>query len=214
MNKLALALTIGTFSAAYAQSGATAKPAASGTAAKPAAGTPSGGTAAPAAGEMMAPPKPGPEQDALKPFAKGGAMTGTHMMPDGKEMPTKGKATCKWIDGNMWVACDLEETTGTGKTAMKWNGHWVFGYDNVAKAYRGYMVDNMGMSGRMKGTLDGTKMVWESMDEMKGPPGMPTKQRVTEDVSDPKVDKMTFEGMMNGKWVPMGSSTIKMAGGK
>ena len=36
-------------------------------------------------------------------------------------------------------------TTGTGKTAMKWMGHWVFGYDVTAKGYRGTMSDNMGM---------------------------------------------------------------------
>ncbi|MGZ3439518.1 MAG: hypothetical protein ACXVDD_08375, partial [Polyangia bacterium] len=65
----------------------------------------------------------------------------------------------------------------------------------------------------MKGTLDGKKMVWESMDEVKMP-NMPSKERVTDDATDPKVEKMTFEGMMNGKWAPMGSGSFKTAGGK
>jgi len=110
----------------------------------------------------------------------------------------------------MWASCDIEMTEGSGKTAMKWMGHLVMGYDTMAKGYRAVMTDNMGMMGRMKGTLEGSKMVWESMDEMKGaPPGMPTKERVTDDASDPKGEKMTFEGWMGGKWVPTGSGTFK-----
>ena len=61
---------------------------------------------------------PGPDQDALKPFVHNGAYTGTRVMPDGKEAPTKGKQTCKWLPGNMWAMCDIDMTTGTGKTAM------------------------------------------------------------------------------------------------
>ncbi|MCA1665410.1 MAG: DUF1579 domain-containing protein [Myxococcales bacterium] len=158
-------------------------------------------------------PKPGPEQEALKPIVKNGSGTGTRMMPDGKEMPTKSKAMCKWLPGNMWAACDIDETMGTGKSAMHWMGHLVFGYDTAAKGYRAFMTDNMGLSSRMKGTLEGSKMVWESMDEMKMP-GMPSKERVTEDFTDPKNDKITFEGMMNGKWTPMGQQTLKFSGGK
>ncbi|MGZ3407329.1 MAG: hypothetical protein ACXVAN_12845 [Polyangia bacterium] len=203
MNKLLIAVSICTFGLAYAQSGKTDKPA-------PA---PSGGTAAAGAPPAMEMPKPGPDQDALKPFVHSGAYTGTRMMPDGKEAPEKGKQTCKWLPGNMWAACDIDMTTGSGKTAMHWMGHLVMGYDTMAKGYRAVMTDNMGMLGRMKGTLDGKKMVWESMDEVKMP-NMPSKERVTDDATDPKVEKMTFEGMMNGKWAPMGSGSFKTAGGK
>ena len=208
MNKLFVAVTLCTFGVAYAQapSGKTAAPASGKTAA------PSGATAAPG-GMEMTPPKPGPEQDAIKPLVKGGTGTGTHVGPDGKEMTSKSKATCKWLPGNMWAACDIDETVGTGKTAMKWMGHMVFGYDTMAKGYRAYMADNWGMSSRMKGTLEGTKMVWESMDEMKNPPpGMPSKERVTEDFTDAKMEKLTFEGWMGGKWVPTGSAQMKTAG--
>jgi hypothetical protein len=204
MNKLLLAVSLFTFGLAHAQSGKSDKPAT----------PPSGGTATAAgnAPPTMEMPKPGPEQDALKPFIHSSPYTGTHMMPDGKELPTKGKQTCKWLPGNMWAACDIEMTTGTGKTAMKWNGHLVMGYDTMAKGYRAVMTDNMGMLARMKGTLEGSKMVWESMDEVKMP-GMPSKERVTEDATDPKNSKMTFEGMMNGKWTPMGGGSFK-GGGK
>ena len=206
MNKLLIAVSICTAGIAFAQapSGKTAAPAPSGKAA-----TPSGASAAP----EMTPPKPGPEQAAIKPLVASSTGTGEHLMPDGKAMPSKAKSTCKWLPGNMWAACDIEETVGTGKTAMKWMGHMVFGYDTAAKAYRAYMMDSWGMSDRMKGTLEGTKMVWESTDEVKVP-GMSSKSRVTEDFTEPKTDKLSFEGWMNGKWMPMGSMTMKASGGK
>lgn len=223
MNKLLIAVSLCTFGLAHAQSGTTAKPAApaaSGAAAKPAASgaaakpatPPSGATAAPA---EMAPPKPGPETEALKPFAHSVTTAGTihagAMGPNSPEMPTKGKATCKWVLGNLWVACDIEDTAGTGKTAMKWAGHLVFGWDFAAKGYRGTITDNMGMQVAFKGTLEGAKLTWETVGEMKVP-NMPTKSRMTLDATDPKAIKFTEEGMMGGKWVPMSSSVHKVAG--
>jgi Protein of unknown function (DUF1579) len=206
MNKLLIAVSLCSCSLAFAQ-------APSGKAATPPPGKPttppSGAAAAPA---EMTPPKPGPDQEALKPFVRSGSYTGTRMSPDGKEMPQKGKQTCKWLPGGMWASCDIDMTAGTGKTATKWMGHLVFGYDTMAKGYRAVMTDNFGMMGRMKGTLDGKKMVWESMDEMKVP-NMPSKERVTDDATDAKAEKMTFEGYMNGKWMPMGSGEFK-GGGK
>lgn len=204
MNKLLIAVSLCTCSLAFAQ-------APSGKATTPPPGKPTAPPSGAAAAPEMTPPKPGADQDALKPFIKSGSYTGTRMMPDGKEMPEKGKQTCKWLPGGMWASCDIDMSTGTGKTATKWMGHLVFGYDTMAKGYRAVMTDNFGMMGRMKGTLDGKKMVWESMDEMKVP-NMPSKERVTDDASDPKAEKMTFEGYMNGKWMPMGSGEFK--GGK
>jgi hypothetical protein len=60
----------------------------------------------------------------------------------------------------------------------------------------------------MKGTLDGTKLVWESAQEMKVP-GMPSKLRITEDATEPKAIKFTEEGLMNGKWMPLTSAVEK-----
>ena len=206
MNKLVLVVSLCTFGLAHAQSGKSDKPAT----------PPSGGTAAAGAPPAMEMPKPGPEQDALKPYAKNmtsvGTMAAGSMGPGSPEMATKGKATCKWIAGNMWVACDIEDSSGTGKTAMKWIGHWVFGYDVMAKGYRGTMTDNMGTMMPLKGTLDGAKLTWES-GEMKVP-NMPTKMRFTEDATDPKAIKFTEEGMVGGKWVVRGTATHKPSGGK
>jgi hypothetical protein len=225
MNKLLAAVVLLGFATAHAQT-KTEKPATppTGAAAKPAT-PPSGAAGAPAAGAPaagappaeMAPPKPGPETEALKPFAKSVQSTGTivagAMGPNSPETPTKGKSTCKWTMNNLWVMCEIDETSGTGKTAMKWMGHWVFGYDFGQKGYRAFMTDNWGTMTPFKGTLEGTKLTWESIGEMKGPPGMPTKMRVTLDATDPKAIKFTEEGFLNGKWMVRGTATHKVAGG-
>jgi hypothetical protein len=227
MQKLLTAVLALSFGVAYAQTPAekTAKPAGE----KPAAAAPGAkatktkttttktttkapaaekGTTAgekPAAAEMpeMTPPKPGPETEALKPFSKSLSSTGTvpagAWAPNSPEMPTKGRATCKWVLNKLWVSCDIKETTGKGKQAMKWEGNWVFGYDVGAKAYRGTMTDNWGMQTAMKGTLEGSKMTWESGEiQMMG---HPTKIRITEDATNPKAIQFTSEHEVNGKWV-------------
>jgi hypothetical protein len=138
-------------------------------------------------------------------------MAGTvpaNAMGNPAELPTKAKTTCKWVAGGFWVSCDIDETVGTGKTAMRWQGHWTFGYDLAAKAYRGVMFSSEGQHMAMKGTLDGSKIVWESAQEMKVP-NMPSKLRITEDAADPKAIKFTEEGLMNGKWAPLTSAVEK-----
>jgi hypothetical protein len=201
MNRLIIALALSAFSVAHAQAPATEK--------KPAAEA-----KASAADAMAAMTKPGPDQDALKPFAKSVTSTGNvvagAMGPGSPEMTTKGKSTCKWINGNMWVSCDIEEGMGAGPKATKWIGHWVFGYDNMAKGYRGVMTDNFGTMARMRGTLDGSKLVWETIDEMKMP-GMPSKSRVTLDATDPKSIKFTEETFSDGKWSVHATATHKVA---
>jgi hypothetical protein len=215
MNKLVItALILGGFSVAHAQKPAAAP--ASGVAQKPAA-APATATATkpaePPAGvpHDMTPPKPGAETDALKPFAHSSTSTGTvpaMAMGNPAEMPTKAKETCKWSAGGFWISCDIDETVGTGKTAMKWQGHWTFGYDLAAKAYRGVMFTSSGDHMAMKGTLDGAKLTWESAEAMKVP-NMPSKLRITEDATDPKAIKFTEEGLLNGKWVPLSTAVEK-----
>jgi hypothetical protein len=74
------------------------------------------------------------------------------------------------------------------------------------------MTSTMGDQTQMKGTLEGSKLVWENIEEMKIP-GMPSKSRITLDATDPKAIKFTEEGYLQGKWVPMGMATHKVSGG-
>jgi hypothetical protein len=140
-------------------------------------------------------------------------MAAASMGPNSPEMPTKGKASCHWMLNNLWATCDIENTAGTGKQAMKWMGRWTFGYDYPQKAYRGAMVDNMGRLTLFNGTLEGSKLIWESVGEMKIP-NMPSKMRITLDASDPKELKLTDEGYMNGKWTVRGTAVHKPVSAK
>lgn len=225
-------LVFGLVNAAQAQE--KTKPAAGGTTAKPAAGAPAAqpmDKKAPAAGAAatgaaagappsaadMAPPKAGTETEALKPFAKSATWTGKVPAgawgPSSPEMTSKGKATCKWTLNNLWATCELEDTMGTGKQAMKWQAHWTFGWDFGAKEYRGVIADTWGMAGMMKGTLEGQKLTWESMHEVMMM-GHPTKMRMTMDATDPKAMKFTGEHTVGGKWIVDEETTMKTTGGK
>jgi hypothetical protein len=195
----------------------TTAPAGAAPAAKPGA-APAAPAGAPAgAPEKMEPPKPGPETDALKPFVKNFTWTGKQlagaMGPGSPEMPTKGKVTCKWIVNNLWAACDIEETIGTGKDAHSWKGHHIFGWDFMAKEYRGATVGSMGSIDDLKGKLDGAKLSWESSaDRMMH--GQPMRFRVSFDATDPKAVKFTSEHIVAGKAVPVGEAIMKPAAGK
>jgi hypothetical protein len=147
-----------------------------------------------------APPTAGPETKALG-FLNGNmTMTGTlkanAMGPGSPEMPSHGTHKCHWTMNNLWLACDIEDITGTGAKSMKWMGHVVAGWDFEAKGYRGFIVDNMGTSGTMTGKIDGTKLVWDSGEAMMM--GQPLKYRITMDFTDPKAIKFTDERSMKG----------------
>src|SRR5207249_8200290 len=107
--------------------------------------------------------KPGAEHKALQPFfgvnmSWTGKMMAGAMGPGSPEMPSKGKATCKAQYGGFSYVCDVEGTTGAGKQAMHWKGHFITAWDANAKSYRGFGADNMGMVMVMKGDLNGKKM--------------------------------------------------------
>lgn len=233
MQKLLTAALALSFGVAYAQTPAprTAKPAgektmpAGGQKAAPAGeqkAAPAGEKAAPGApaaekpAEMpaMTPPKPGPETTALKPFAKSATITGSvpagAWAPNSAEVPTHGRATCKWVLNKLWASCEIQETWGKGKQATKWEGNFLFGYDLGEKAYRGVMTDNFGMQTPVKGTLEGNKLTWES-GEVKMM-GHSTKIRVTEDATDPKKIQYTSEHQVNGKWVVDETAVFKTHG--
>jgi Protein of unknown function (DUF1579) len=182
-----------------------AKPAAKPEAAKPEAAKPP---------EM--PPKPGEETKKLQFLA--GTMNGTGkvekgaMGPDSPEMTSKAKHSCKWMLGNLWLACDISDTAGTGKTAMTWMGHMMVGYDMQEKKYRAVGVDNMGMAFDLNGTMSENKFVMESERESMMM-GTPVKARFTFDTTDPKAIKFTEErSMKGGPWMLAETVTFKKGG--
>jgi hypothetical protein len=133
--------------------------------------------------------KAGDETRALLPIAIDATWTGripANAMKQGTpEMKAKGSQDCKWSPDGLWLVCDMKETMGEGKDAMKWRGHVMLGYDYLNKEYRSLVVDNMGASMIMNGKVDGNVLVLTSMIDMNAPDGTKCKGRITLDWTDP-----------------------------
>ena len=152
-----------------------------------------------AAAAAPAMPKPGPETAALKPFVANLNWTGTVKAgahgPDSPEMATRGHQRCRFIQGNFWAQCELQDTVGKGKAAMKWKATELVGYDLGSKGYVSYIVDDLGNAMAMKGTLEGQKLTLEGEGMMNGEP---VKERITMDATDPKAIHFTDERSVKG----------------
>lgn len=172
-------------------------------------------TTPPAGDAMMTPPKPGPETMALGILAGGGSWTGKTMAgamgPGSPEMDVKGSASCKWVLNKLVLQCNVKETMGTGKTAMKMEGVMHASWDFSVNDYRATWADNMGGTMLMKGKMEGTKFSLESLGDFYMMMGQPMKMRITWDWTDPKAATLTTEMAMGkgGKWMTGGVSTIK-----
>jgi hypothetical protein len=172
-------------------------------------------TPAPAA--QAGPPKPGNETRALSIFignwSGDGKVQAGAFQPGSPEMPSKAKQSCKWILNNMWVACDITDVAGTGKSAQTWMGHLIIGWDVEQKAYRTVGADTMGSAFELNGKMDGQKFVMESAKESLMM-GTPVKFRFTWDATDPKAVKFSDErSMKGGPWQLAETITFKKSGG-
>jgi hypothetical protein len=162
-------------------------------------------------------PKPGAEMKAIAPIFgvgaaswKGDVKAGA-MGPNSPATTSHGKVTLHSMFGGLWYACDVDETYGTGKTAMTWKGHMIIGWDTNAKAYKGGSVDNMGAMTSWDGSLDGTKFSLVTPNEIMMM-GQMMKDRLTWDMADPKAIKFTDEHQMGGgDWMLVESATMMVA---
>ena len=116
--------------------------------------------------------EPSPEVAALAPFYRDWTWTGTieagGMGPGSPEMSGIGRATCRLIQDGLWWACDFEQdqrlTDGT--FVLRWQLHWVTGWDARAGEYRASSADNNGPNlGIFRGRLEGNRLVYESLSD-------------------------------------------------
>ena len=68
------------------------------------------------------------------------------MGPGSPEMGGTGRAVCRLIEDGLWYACDFEQdqTLADGTFVLRWQLHWVAGWDRVAGEYRATSADNNG----------------------------------------------------------------------
>lgn len=113
----------------------------------------------------------GPEMAALAPFYRNWMWTGSiqagGMGPGSPEMHGAGRATCRLIQDGLWYDCDFEQdqllTDGT--FVLRWQLHWVAGWDRTAGEYRASSADNNGPNLAIyRGWIDGDRLVYESLN--------------------------------------------------
>lgn len=107
----------------------------------------------------------------------------------------KGKATHDWIQDGRWVVGDFEQDQflEDGTFVLKWELHWVCGWDPANQEYRATVADCYGHAEVMRGRIEGDLMIFESMRDT------PPMLKMTWDASSPDVmlwrNEMTFDGV-------------------
>lgn len=114
----------------------------------------------------------GSEMDALAPFYRAWTWTGAieagGMGPGSPEMSGAGKANSRLIQDGLWYACDFEQeqllTDGT--FVLRWQLHWVTGWDGMAGEYRASCADNNGPTLDIyRGEIDGNRLVYTPLHD-------------------------------------------------
>jgi len=141
----------------------------------------------------------GEETQALRRFHRDVTWTGGieegGMGPETPAQTAKGRATHHWIQDGRWVVGEFEQDQflEDGTFVLKWELHWVCGWDPANSEYRATVADCYGHTEIMRGWIDGDLMTFESMRD-----GMP-KLKMTWDASAPEFilwrNEMTFDGV-------------------
>jgi hypothetical protein len=150
-------------------------------------------------------PKPisaGPEMEALARFHVDVTWTGTieagGMGPGTPAMTARGRGVHERIQDGCWIVGDYEQDQflTDGSFVLRWQLHWVAGWDPVAGEYRATIADNYGHADVMHGWIEGDRLTFETI----GNP--PVRLRLLWDVSDPR--DLTWRNEMSvggGPWM-------------
>jgi hypothetical protein len=134
-------------------------------------------------------PKPieaGAEMEALARFHSDVTWTGTieegGMGPGTPAMTAVGSGKHQRIQGGRWIVGDYQQDQflADGTFLLKWELHWVAGWDPLAREYRATVADNYGHADVMRGWIDGDRLTFETIGEP------PVRIRLVWDVSDPE----------------------------
>ena len=151
--------------------------------------------------DVAAVPKPievGEEMRALDRFFPDVTWTGTirpgGMGPGTPMMRATGRGTHERIQDGRWVVGTYEQDQSLedGTPVLRWQLHWVVGWDPAAGRYRATLADCYGHAGVMNGRLDGDRLIFESEGDA------PPRLRLTWDATDPRDitwrNEMALEG--------------------
>jgi hypothetical protein len=109
---------------------------------------------------------------ALAPFYRQwhwtGAIEPTGMGPGSPRMTGVGHARCRLIQDGLWYACDFEQEQrlSDGTFVLRWQLHWVTGWDAAAREYRASSADNNGPTLAVyRGELRGATLTYEPIGD-------------------------------------------------
>ena len=154
-------------------------------------------TAVTAVAAIPRPYAPGPETAALRRFHRDGTWSGmiheNGMGPGTPSQTAVGKASHHWIQRGLWVVGEYEQDQFVdSEFVLKWELHWVCGWDPLAREYRATIADNYGRASVLGGRIEGDLMIFESLGE-----ALP-RIRLTWDASSRDAtfwrNEMTFDG--------------------
>jgi hypothetical protein len=117
------------------------------------------------------PVTPGSETEELRRFHRDGKWAGMihpgGMGPGTPAQLARGAARHHWIQEGRWVVGDYEQyqTLEDGTFLLKWELHWVCGWDPMAGEYKATIADNYGRAALLRGRIVDDVMVFESTNE-------------------------------------------------
>ena len=114
---------------------------------------------------------PGPEMERLARFHPDMSWHGTivegGMGPGSPEMTAHGRGVHRTIQDGRWIVGDYEQDQllPDGTFVLRWQLHWVVGWDPASGEYRATLADNYGHADVMRGWIEGDRLVFETMGE-------------------------------------------------
>src|ERR671910_2004853 len=114
---------------------------------------------------------PGPEMIALRRFHPDVKWEGTieagGMGPGTPEMTAVGWGTHQAIQEGRWIVGTYEQDQFLldGTFVLRWELHWVAGWDPTNGEYRATIADNYGRTDVMRGWIEGDRLTFESIGE-------------------------------------------------
>jgi len=144
---------------------------------------------------VPSPITPGPEMEALARFLCDVSWSGTivegGMGPGTPAMTALGRGSHERIQDGRWIVGEYEQEQYLldGSFVLKWELHWVAGWDPANGEYRATLADNYGHADVMRGVIDGDRLVFETI----GDP--PARLRLVWDLTDPAA--MTWRNEMS-----------------
>jgi hypothetical protein len=144
---------------------------------------------------------PGAEMQALNRFHVDvtwrGEIVAGGMGPGSPAMTATGRGAHEHIQDGRWIVGTYEQDQFLldGTFVLRWQLHWVAGWDPAAGAYRATIADNYGHAEVLSGRIEGDRMTFESIGER------PVRILLVWDISQP--DDMTWRNEMSltdGVW--------------